>query len=138
MEKALRGMSLEEMVTLVNLCCKEGKRSQGYLDDRNRIGNDIFWDHEIMGIRLRFDYYKALHPSFRLSGDDWAISFKGTRSAEPRGIAEYHDVRIGPLDRNTISIRMPPAPERFYAYSFRRRGSLAQFRHHVSLLRMTL
>jgi hypothetical protein len=137
-EKALRGISLEDFLTLVNLCCNDGTRSVSYLSDRNRLGNDIFWTHDIMGIPLRFDYYKALHPSFRLSGTEWSVSFKCTRSTQPRDISEYHDVRIGPLEREYTGWRSPPAPEKFYAYGFRRRGSLAQFRHHVSLLRLTL
>jgi len=135
MEKALRGLTLKELETLINLCCTEGKRSQTYLEDR--MYRDVSWTYDLMGVPVQFFYYKGIRADFRLSGDGWTISFKGTKLANP-GPTQYHDMRIGPLSRDNTGWRAQPTAEAFYVYSFRRRGNLDRFRHNLSLLRIML
>lgn len=134
-EKALRSLSLGELEKLINLCCTEGKRSQTYLEDR--LYRDVTWTHTIMGVPLKFFYYKGLHSDFRISGDGWMISFKGTKLADP-GVKQYHSMHIGPLSRERTGLRVPASAESFYVHTFRRRGNLDKFRYHLSLLRLML
>jgi hypothetical protein len=137
-EKALRGLSIDEMQKLINIIVAEGQRSQPLLTDYGKITNDVVWLHSIMGIALQFTYHKGNVnvPSFRLEGSEWAITFKGSRSSSlmPR-FHDYIEIRIGPLER---TMRPPPTATKFFAHQFRRRGKLSDFKHDLTLLRLTL
>ncbi len=141
-EKALRGLPVEDLVTLINLCCTQGVRSQSYTDDQGRMGRYTHWDYEAIGITVRFEQYKDMSPSFRLIGQDWAVSFVGYRGSVAdialRG-KDRVEICIGPLDEtNLTNWRLAPVPQKFDAWKFRRRGSLDAFKSDLSLLRMTL
>ena len=139
--KALRGLSLQELETLINLCCSEGKRS-----DYRRAGSltgDTLWTHNIMGVDVSFKRYSALNPSFRLMGDGWAITFRGSVTSTPDRLGEHYDIRIGPLESDDRIAKpffvMPkPASKKYYVYDFRRRGNLDKFKMNLTLLRMML
>jgi hypothetical protein len=138
LERGLRGLLLPEMMLMIHQIIEHGERTVGcesYARQRHSEVkvNAIWWSYDFIGIPVEFYYYRALHPNFRLSGDGWAISFKCSRSASPRGITEYYDVRFPRLTED-----QPDPLPMYFAHSFRRRGSLDRFKRDMSLLRMTL
>lgn len=145
-EKALRGLPVHELEELINLCCTQGQRSKAYTDDRGNYGLYTHWDYEAIGIAVRFEYYKSVSPSFRLTGKDWGLTFLGylgTLESHYLKNHEYIEMRVGPLhERGHYDFRRgvqhAPEPLKISAYKFRRRGNLQAFKSDLSLLRLTL
>lgn len=136
-EKTLRGLSLDEMVLLINRCCVDGERSPVYVDDRGRIGNFVVWTYETLGITVKFEYYaNGMNPSFRLFGKDWAITFKARRSVYGNEGMQFSELRLGPLEKG--SARIPAVPVLLHCHTFRRRGTLDQYRRDLTILRLSL
>ena len=151
---SLRGLSIRELETLINLCIAEGARSTDYITDAGKIGMEVWWAHEIMGIPVRFRYFKSKPMcSFRIEGrasegsaPAWAVSFKGlqgrlTNTTFVGRLSPYKElvdqIHIGPLDRDA-EMRIAPTDRTYSVGQFRRRGSLQRYRHDFSILRLAL
>jgi len=136
-EKALRGLSIDEMVQLINRCCTDGVRSPTYINDRGQLGNFVLWTYETLGITVKFEYYAyGMQPSFKLFGADWAITFKARRNVYGNEGMEFTELRLGPLEVGTR--RIPAVPVLLHCHGFRRRGTLDKYRRDLTLLRLTL
>jgi hypothetical protein len=150
--EALAGLPIYVLSNILSKCCSEGQRraeeGAGSWPSSNMIPISYFWEMEILGVPLELHYY-VRSPSricLRRKDEVWSIAFSSMIGRfgipnQPYVVLEVDPAIIPESEndlRRAVGLPMPEEKKQIKVFSFKRKGSRAQFRRDMSVIRLAI